>query len=83
VGVAEEGGKVATATVDSLKSQPLALALIVVNVLFLIGGGYTLHDVANRMQVREEKADVRLGEVLRHCFVAVPLPVPRPAEPQP
>lgn len=31
--------KVATSTVDALKSQPLSLALIVVNVLFLVAGG--------------------------------------------
>ena len=34
-GVAEEAGQTARTTVDALKSQPLALAMIVVNVLFL------------------------------------------------
>lgn len=72
MGAAEEGGKVATATVESLKSQPLALALVLINVLFLVGGGFVLHDIANRIEARNEKADARLSEALRHCVVPLP-----------
>jgi hypothetical protein len=35
MGAIEEGGKVASGIVDALKHQPLVLALIVINVMFL------------------------------------------------
>jgi hypothetical protein len=60
----EEAGKVASGTVDALKSQPLALALVIVNVLYLIAFGYVAHDVANRMQARNERFDKILDQCL-------------------
>ncbi|MFH0298339.1 hypothetical protein AAFX91_14070 [Bradyrhizobium sp. 31Argb] len=72
MGVAEEGGKVATATVESLKSQPLALALVVVNVLFLLGGGYILHDIAQNLKGQQERKDMLLADLARRCITASP-----------
>jgi hypothetical protein len=72
MGALEEGGKVATATVESLKSSPLALALIVINVLFLLGGLYALHDLAQAMRVREERKDNLLAQLAKDCIITVP-----------
>jgi hypothetical protein len=46
---AEVAGKV----VDSLRSTPVILALILVNVVMLFGFWYTLHSVANAMERRD------------------------------
>lgn len=35
-GLSEEGGKVATTLVESLKSSPLTLALVVFNIMFIV-----------------------------------------------
>jgi hypothetical protein len=45
---------------ETLKSQPLALALVVINVLFLAGGIWIMHDIADSVrgqQLRKEAAD--------------------------
>ncbi len=72
MGALEEGGKVATATVETLKSQPLALALVIVNVLFLGGGLYSLHDLAQVMRDREVRKDQLMQELARDCIISKP-----------
>jgi hypothetical protein len=42
----EEAGKVATSTIEAMKSTPLAIALLMVNVGFLGFAGYVLGEVA-------------------------------------
>ena len=44
---------VARSVVDSLKSTPFLLALVVINVIALLGFGYILHEVSNAMERRE------------------------------
>ena len=64
-GIEEEGGKVATTFIDTMKSQPLALALVVVNLLFLGAGIYILRDVAERTAsntARQVETYARLAE---------------------
>lgn len=63
-GAIEEGGKVAMGTVEALKSQPLALALIVINVLFLLGSVYVILDIAERADVR----NIRIDKMLDACI---------------
>jgi hypothetical protein len=72
LGATEEAGKVATGTVDALKSQPLALALVVVNVLFLAVGGYALHDVGGSMKARQIRQDELLASLMERCLYAMP-----------
>ena len=69
MGAVEEGGKVATAAVESLKSQPLALALVLVNVLFLCAGLYAVHDIAGAVRGREERRDALLLEFAERCIL--------------
>jgi hypothetical protein len=52
--IPEEAGKVATATVSAMSSQPLAIALLVVNIGFLAFAGYVLGEVAANAQARNE-----------------------------
>lgn len=63
MGISEEGGKVASGVVEGLKDQPLALALIVVNVLFLAFTGYILHSLKDQA----ERKDALLHELATHC----------------
>ena len=66
MGIGEEGGKVAAGAVDALKSQPLALALIIINVLYLIAGGLFVREVGKRLDVRNERFD----KLVEHCMAA-------------
>ena len=63
MGVTEEGGRVATATVDAMKSVPLAIALLVVNAGFLAFSGYFLSQVAANASARD-KAQTELISTL-------------------
>jgi uncharacterized protein HemX len=63
----QEGAKVASGTVEALRSQPLALALIVVNVLFLGSAVWLFHEVS--MQTAEERnhRNALLTQALTSC----------------
>jgi len=59
MGAVEEGGKVATEVVAGLGTQPLALALVVVNVLFLAAGVWFLHELSGaRNADRVQQSDL-------------------------
>jgi hypothetical protein len=45
--------EVASKAVDALRSTPVILALILMNVIMLSGFWYTLHSVANAMERRD------------------------------
>ena len=67
MGALEEGGKVAVGTVEALKTQPLALALIVINVIFLLGTGFTLFNIMDRVNAANVRHDTMLTNILRDC----------------
>lgn len=52
MGVTEEVGKVSTAAVGAMSSQPLAIALLIINVAFLGFAGYVLGEVAENAKTR-------------------------------
>lgn len=72
MGAVEEGGKVAGGVVEGLKTQPLALALVVINVLFLLGGGYILHDIADNLKGQQLRKDDLLAQLAKDCIVTLP-----------
>lgn len=45
---------VAKGAIDALKSTPLILAVILINVVSLVGFGYVLHSVSGAMERREK-----------------------------
>jgi hypothetical protein len=63
----ERGAKVAGDTVEALKTQPLALALVLVNVLFLIGGGWFLSSIVTQIAEGNARRDKMLTEFARMC----------------
>jgi hypothetical protein len=69
-GVVAEAGKVATTTVSAMSSQPLAIALLIVNIGFLGFAGYILGQVAaNASERNKTQMDLiaRLAEDLKDC----------------
>jgi len=68
MGTVEETGKVAASIVDGLKSQPLALALIVINILYMVFFGF----IAHTMQARGTSERAAMMEQTTHlmdrCF---------------
>lgn len=68
-GVTEEGAKVATGVVDALRSQPLSLALIILNCLFLIVGYFIFAKSSDIGSAERARADALLAELARNCVV--------------
>lgn len=65
-GVSEEVGKVATSTVDALKSTPIVLALVIFNVIFMLLSGYVALKISDRWN-----SEIDRWEKLVHACQAV------------
>jgi hypothetical protein len=52
--VLDTSGKIATSAIDAMKSTPLAVALLVVNVAFLAFAAYVLGEVAANASERNK-----------------------------
>ena len=65
MGLTEEGGKVITATVESMKSSPLAIALLVVNIGFLAFAAFVLGEVAQNAQERNRTQMELIGNLVK------------------
>jgi hypothetical protein len=72
MGTSEEVGKVASATVEAMKIQPLALALVVINILFLLGGIFVLRDIAENLRGQQLRKDELLAQLAKDCIVKLP-----------
>lgn len=71
----EQVGKVATSAIDSMKSVPLAIALLVVNVGFLAFAAYLLGQVAANAAARQKdqvELIAKLTDKLVDCGRQVP-----------
>ena len=84
MGLVEEGGKVGTAAVGAMSAQPLAIALLVVNIGFLGFAGYVLGEVAaNASERNKGQMDLiaKLVGDIRDCVAgATSVDYPLPAE---
>lgn len=65
----EQVTKIATDTVDALRAQPLSLALIVVNVLFLIAGGLFVYYLGGAISAERAERNALLRQVLENCAI--------------
>jgi len=63
----EAGARVASGTVDALKTQPLALALVIVNVLFLMAGGLFVYYIGGAIRAERATHTALLQQVMDHC----------------
>jgi hypothetical protein len=76
----EQTGKVVSSTLDAMKSTPLAIALLVVNVGFLGFAAYVLGEVASNARERNTSQTELIGKLvtdIRDCRQG-PMPVPLP-----
>ena len=55
-----------------MKTQPLALALVVINVLFLVGGIFVLRDIAENLNGQQLRKDELLAQLAKDCIVKLP-----------
>jgi hypothetical protein len=67
MGVLEEGGKAATAAVSGLATQPLVLAIVCINIIFLFGTGYTLFNIMDRVNAANIRHDAQLTKLMDSC----------------
>jgi hypothetical protein len=63
--IPEEVAKVATSTLDAMKSMPLAIALLVVNVGFLGFAAYVLGEVAANANERNKSQLELINNLVR------------------
>jgi hypothetical protein len=70
--VPEQAGRVAAGTVEALKSQPLALALVLVNLMFLAGGIYVAKDFFQRLESASLRKDTMVEEMMKRCMASLP-----------
>jgi len=66
-GAVEEGSKVAQSVVDALRAQPIALALIVMNIIFVGVGGFAAYYLNIRTTARYEAQDALIHKLLDQC----------------
>ena len=70
MGIAEEAGKVATGAIGALSSTPTAIALLVINAIFLGFTVYVLGEVAANSQERNKSQTELISKLvtdIRDC----------------
>jgi len=67
-GAVEEGAKVATGVIEGLKGEPISLALIVMNIIFVAVIGAGSYYLNIRTTARYEAQDVLIHKLLDQCF---------------
>jgi hypothetical protein len=66
-GPVEEGAKVASSVVEGLKDQPLSLALIAMNVIFVMFTGWLAHEWNVRTTHQYEVKDQLIARLIDKC----------------
>jgi len=65
----EAAGNIASNVVEGLKAQPLALALIVVNFMFLLGGLYAAKSLLNNIATAEAHRSELVKSLVEKCVL--------------
>jgi len=68
MGTVEEGSRVATSLIDGLKQQPLALAVIVVNLCFLAFLTYIAHEMGDKNRSDSQASRDMIQQLVQACI---------------
>jgi hypothetical protein len=73
-GITEESSKVASSLIDSLRSQPGVLGLIVLNIIFIIAAVFLIQDA--RRSIQDEtgillQQNNKMSEMLYNCVPVI------------
>lgn len=63
----QEASKVASTAVDALRTQPLALALIIINMLFLIAGGLFVYYLGTTIRAERVERAEAFAMIIKTC----------------
>ena len=63
--VIKEGAEIVVCTIDAMKSSPLAIALLVVNIGFLAFAAFVLGEVANNAAERNKNQMELIGSLVK------------------
>lgn len=80
----KQGGKFASGVVDALKTQPLVLALVVFNALFIIASYFGFEharDANTKLVETMLGQQSKFADMLYHCTPNLP-PTPSPLKPE-
>jgi hypothetical protein len=72
MGAVEEGGKAAVAAVTGLAAQPLALALVCINVAFLSVSIWFLKDIVDTASAANIRRDALMMQLIKDCTTPTP-----------
>lgn len=59
---------IARTSIEAMKGNPLALALVLVNLMFLAVGLYVLRDLSNLSRERDSRRDELLTTLVNNCI---------------
>jgi len=77
-GAVEEGAKVATGVIEGLKSEPISLALIVMNVIFIGAVGWWAREINIRTTHQYEVKDALIEKLIDQCRLKTQMKFPLP-----
>jgi hypothetical protein len=63
----EQGARVASEALASMKSTPLAIALLIVNLGFLVFAGYLLAEIAANAKDRNKSQLAMIDTLIKDC----------------
>lgn len=63
-----EIGKAVGGTLETLKNQPLILAVILLNLVFLGGGLFVAKEFLGRLDSANQRKDALIADMAKQCF---------------
>jgi hypothetical protein len=72
MGATDDASRAVVGVADAMRSQPLALALVIINLLFLGAGGFFLHELGIATVRENERRDDLIADLAKRCLAATP-----------
>ena len=72
MGALEEGGKAIGVVAESMKSAPMVLALVIINISTIAFAIYIMHEVGDTIRTRNESNAALLKNIMDECLTNRP-----------